>query len=67
MHPLASYELAKLKIEEEHRYAARQRLARAAGADRPRSIDFSSLGARLRVRLLGGSLLGGRPTATAGA
>lgn len=67
MHPITAYELAKMKIEEEQRYAARQRLVRAVSADRHRSIDFSSIGQRLRVRLFGGSVFGGHPTATAGA
>jgi hypothetical protein len=55
------HELAKIKIAEELEYAARQRRAREAISDRPRSIDFSSLGQRLRVRLLGGSAQGARP------
>ena len=67
MHPQTSYDLVKFKIEEELQYAARQRMARDAVSDRPRSIDFSGLGQRLRVRLFGGSLFGGRPTAAAGA
>jgi hypothetical protein len=67
MHPYFSHELAKIKIAEELEYAARQRRAREAVSDRPRSIDFSSLGQRLRVRLFGGPTLGGTPTATAGA
>ena len=67
MHPEIAYQMAKYKIEEQLQYAARERLARAARTDRPRSIDFSSIGHRLRVRLTGGSALGGRPTATAGA
>jgi len=54
MHPTMAYELARIKIEEELQYAARQRLARAAGSDRPRAIDFSSLGHRLKVKLTGG-------------
>jgi len=66
MHPTMAYELARIKIEEELQYAARQRLARAAGSDRPRAIDFSSLGHRLKVKLTGGSALG-RPTATSNA
>jgi hypothetical protein len=67
MHPYISQELAKIKIAEELEYAARQRRAREAVSDRPRSIDFSSLGQRLRVRLFGGPALGGKPTAHAGA
>jgi hypothetical protein len=66
MHPYISQELAKIKIAEELEYAARQRRAREAVSDRPRSIDFSSIGQRLRIRLFGGPALGG-PTANAGA
>lgn len=61
MHPMQTHELAKIKIAEELQYAARQRQAREAVSDRPRSIDFSNLGQRLRVRLFGGPALGGRP------
>jgi hypothetical protein len=61
MNPMQTHELARLKIAEELAYAARQRQAREAVSDRPRSIDFSSLGQKLKVRLFGGSALGGRP------
>lgn len=61
MYPMQTHELARLKIADELAYAARQRLARAATSDRPRAIDFSSLGQKLRIRLFGGSALGGRP------
>ena len=66
MHPYIAQELVKHKIAEEHRYAERERRARLAAVDRPHWIDFSSLGQRLRVRLLrgpamGGSALGGKP------
>jgi hypothetical protein len=67
MHPYIAQELAKIKIAEELEYASRQRRAREAVSNRPRSIDFSSLGQRLRIRLFGGSALGGTPTAQAGA
>jgi hypothetical protein len=67
MHPTIAYEMAKNKIEEELQYAARQRLARASGSDRPRPIDFSSIGRRLRIRLTGGTAFGGQPTATSNA
>jgi len=67
MHPLITHELAKIKIAEQLEYASRQRRAREAVSERPRSIDFSSLGQRLRVRLFGGSALGGKPTGLAGA
>ncbi len=66
MNPHISYQLAKIKIAEEHEYAARRRLARQAVSERPRSIDFASLGQRLRVRVLGGPSVGGR-SADAGA
>jgi hypothetical protein len=62
-----SYDMVKFKIEEELQWAARERLARSARSGQPRSIDFSSLGRRLKVRLFGGPALGGRPSATAGA
>jgi hypothetical protein len=61
MNPMQTHELARLKIAEELAYAARQRQARAAVSDRPRSIDFSSLGQKLKIRLFGGPTLGGRP------
>jgi hypothetical protein len=61
MHPTIAYELAKFKIAEEQTYAARQRLARQAVSDRPRSIDIARLGERLRVRLFGGPAISGRP------
>ena len=67
MHPITTYDMVKFKIEEEMKYAARQRMANDAASDRPRSIDFSSIGQRLRVRLFGGPTLGGRPAASAGA
>jgi hypothetical protein len=66
MHPY-TYDMVKFKIEEELQWAARERLARSARSGQARSIDFSSLGRRLKVRLFGGSALGGRPTAAAGA
>jgi hypothetical protein len=67
MHPTISYDIVKFKIEEQMQSAARERLAQAARRDRPRSFDIRKLGERLRVRLFGGPLLGGRPTANAGA
>jgi hypothetical protein len=63
----STYDMVKFKIEEELQWAARERLAQSARSGQPRSIDFSSLGRRLKVRLFGGSALGGRPSATAGA
>jgi hypothetical protein len=67
MHPYIMGELARVRIEEQLQYAERERLAQAARKDRPRSIDFSGLAERLRVRLFGGSALGSRPTAGAAA
>jgi hypothetical protein len=61
MHPTIIYELAKLKIAEDQAYASRQRLAREAVREGPRSIDFGGLGERLRIRLFGGPAIGGRP------
>ena len=52
MHPATMYELAKLRIAEDHRQADRERLVRQAGASRPPTIDA----ARLRQRL--GKLFG---------
>jgi hypothetical protein len=60
MHPMQTHELARIKIADELAYAARQRQARDAVSDRPRSIDFSTLGQKLKVRLFGGPSLGGR-------
>jgi len=67
MHPFITHELARIKIAEELEYAARERRAREAVSDRPRSIDFASLGRRLKVKLAGGPTLSGKPTAQAGA
>lgn len=66
MHAETLYDLAKIKISEDQEYARRQRQARQAVSARPRSIDFAGLGERLRVRLFGGTAVGGRP-ANAGA
>jgi hypothetical protein len=65
LHPMTTHELAKIRIKELHEDAARHRLARAASADRPRSIDIARLGERLRNRLFGSPLGGGFPTADA--
>ena len=67
MHPTMTHELARIKIADELEYAARQRRAREAMADRPRSIDFSTIGQRLKVRLLGGPAISDKPAVTAGA
>ena len=67
MHPTTAYELAKVKIAEQHAYADRQRLAREAVSERPRAIDIASLGEKLRVRLFGGPTLSGPSVRPAGA
>jgi hypothetical protein len=64
MHPQMYQELAKIKIAEQLEYAAQQRMLRDAVSDRPRSIDFSTLGQRLRVRLFGGAAWGGKAGGT---
>jgi hypothetical protein len=61
MHPTMLHELARIKIAEQHEYAARQRLVRAAESDRPRSIDMTKLSQRLRIRLFGGPATQGTP------
>jgi hypothetical protein len=67
MNTMITYDMVKFRIDEELRDAARQRLARQAASDERRSIDFTSLGRRLRVKLFGDPTVGGRPTASAGA
>jgi hypothetical protein len=62
---MITYDMVKFRIDEELQHAARQRLARQARIDEPRSIDFASLGRRLRVKLFGKAPVGGRPTAAA--
>ena len=47
MHPEVQYQLVKFKINEDHRIADRERLVRAARADKPQSID--AVGFRQRV------------------
>ena len=59
MHPDITYELVKFKIAADLRHADLERRARLAATNRPQWIDFSSLGRRLRARLLGGPALGG--------
>jgi hypothetical protein len=61
---MATYEMVKLKIEEELQQAARERRAREAAAARPHAIDFASVGQRIRIQLLG---RGGPRPADAGA
>ena len=67
MHPFSDIEIGRMKMEDDLRFANRERLAQAARKDRPRSIDFSKLGERLRERLFGGPAVGGRPAAGAAA
>jgi hypothetical protein len=65
MHPHIAYSLAQINIDELLQSAERDRLVQAARKDRPRPIDFTSLGERLRLRIFGGPTLRGRPTAGA--
>jgi hypothetical protein len=65
MHPLMTQDLAKIRIQELHEQAARERLVRAATADRPRSIDIVRVSERLRTWIFGGMFSGGRPAASA--
>jgi hypothetical protein len=62
---MVTYEMVKMKIEEDLQQAARERRAREAVGTRPHAIDFTSVKDRIRVRFLGGHR-GDRP-ATAGA
>lgn len=52
MHPVIQYEIAKLRVEEFHREAERERLIRQAAQDRNRGVEWTSMVARLRARLL---------------
>ena len=54
MLPTTTYTMVKMKIEEELQQAARERRAREAAGPRPKTIDFASLGRRIRVQLQGG-------------
>jgi hypothetical protein len=65
MIPMATYELVKMKIEEDLRQAALERRAREAASSVPRPIDFAAVRARIRVRLLGGPGSGRPANATA--
>ncbi len=58
MLPMMTYELVKMKIDEDLQQAARERRAREAVRNRARPIDFASVGERIRVRLFGGPRLG---------
>jgi hypothetical protein len=63
MHPMVAYDLAKLKIEESHRIAARERLLRPE-AEPPAArfpttrLGGTSLRARVAAVLTLGGLLG---------
>jgi hypothetical protein len=52
---MTTYEMVKIKIEEELQQAARERRAREAAGPRPQTIDFAAIGRRIRVRFLGGT------------
>jgi hypothetical protein len=67
MNPLMTQELTRIKIAEQLQYAERQRQARLAVNDQPRSIDFSGLGNGIRRLLLGGRKPGAATAARAGA
>jgi hypothetical protein len=66
-HPLVMYELAKLRIAEDHRFAERERLVRQAGSTRPSgAIDAVRFRERL-TRLFGAIWPTTDGTAAAGA
>ncbi len=54
MHPVIQYEIAKMRVAEFQQEAERERLIRRAAHDRDRGVGWSTIGARLRVRLFGG-------------
>ena len=60
MHPEIMYELAKLRIAEDHRQAERERLVRRAGSPKPASIDAARLRAKVG-RLFGAGWPSARP------
>lgn len=53
MHPTALYEIAKIRVDELHREADRERLIRQAARDRNRGVEWTGLVGRLRSRLSG--------------
>ncbi len=55
MHPVIQYEIAKMRVAEFQQEAERERLIRQAAHDRHRGVEWTGIGARLRVRLFGGS------------
>ncbi|CAN5845923.1 hypothetical protein BH20CHL5_BH20CHL5_08170 [soil metagenome] len=56
MHPVIQYEIARMRADEFHREAERERLIRQAAHDRNRGVEWTSMAARLRARLLGGAM-----------
>jgi len=54
MHPVTQYEIAKMRVQELHQEAERERLIRRAAHDRQRGVEWTSFGSRLRARLFGG-------------
>jgi len=56
MHPAIQYEIARMRTDEFHREAERERLIRQAAHDRNRGVEWTSMAARLRARLLGGAM-----------
>ncbi len=55
MHPAIQYEIAKMRTDEFHREAERERLIRQAARDRNRGVEWSTIGNRLRALLPGGA------------
>ena len=53
MHPIMLYEMAKMRVDELHREADRERLIRQAARDRDRGVEWTGLVGRLRTRLSG--------------
>lgn len=56
MNPAIQYEIARMRTDEFHREAERERLIRQAAHDRNRGVEWTSMAARLRARLLGGAM-----------
>ncbi len=67
MHPVIQYEIAKMRTDEFHREAERERLIRQAAHDRNRGVEWTSMTARLRARLFGGAMPSVRRPVDAGA
>lgn len=66
MHPVIQYEIAKMRVAEFQQEAERERLIRRAAHDRDRGVQWSTIGARLRARLLGGTARLAKSPANAG-